>query len=437
MTLYRQKDLDKLMKFFQNEGNSNLTIAINGGWGSGKSYLIDQLIKEINQDKKEIIAIKINLANYSYVNDPLIPFILEVINNKNISKDEKNNNIINNLKKLLPILYIGTSFIYQELTEFIKPITRYIYENKREDELSKSNRIDNNLVTYQSYQTKLGNFVEAIVNLNKRVIIYIDEIERVDPKYTFHVLNLIHQLKKTFIEYITNNKNVNLHMLQFCLVMNRDSLEKQLSHQYGKLHTNENYLAKFIDVEFCLNLEYNFNFEEFLNCDYQKNPNTKIFLETLFNELSIRQKLEFKKLHEKLQNIGQIDKFTNAFFDEAILDHSDMGKRFILWIILTCYIKYKLEINSFILGFSSNIDIKSYLVQIHKKSCKEMLFVDDETIDELLNPLDLVDKLLDASRLEIISNFFKLNGDEIPSNLPENIINLFKIIKEIDFMPDS
>ena len=85
------------------------------------------------------------MANYSYVNDPLIPFILEVIDNKNISIDEKNNDTINNLKKLLPILYIGTSFINQELMEVIKTLTKG--ENKRDDKLSKSDGIANNLAT--------------------------------------------------------------------------------------------------------------------------------------------------------------------------------------------------------------------------------------------------------------------------------------------------
>lgn len=292
MSNARHKEVENIYNIF-NKINHR-TLNINGFWGCGKTYvskLVENKINLIN----EFTVLRINLSDYDYCNDPLIPFLAVILGYINDSDFDPDNKI--KLRKIAAdILNIigGLSYIIDQsgtTNKLFNFITDKIPGNENNSNTYKNN-IECNLSEIKTYKKALYE-LETLINeyckyLNKsKLIVFVDDFDRTNPLFSFRVLNIIYQLKK-------------IAMLQVVTIMNREQFENQLSHIYGYSSHDENYLTKYIDLEImiqnpCHDHESIKDFLQELNIKYDKDA---IFIYDWLAKISVRELIKFGKLYD-------------------------------------------------------------------------------------------------------------------------------------------
>ena len=314
---------ESLYQILTNEKVDKFVMTLNAPWGYGKPHIAAQLIDKMRRSKDSIpvIPIFIDLSDYDYVNDPLIPFIVEILHGINLDKlisPEKKLELIKTIKDVA--LYSAKVLATFEPSGIGTKVIDMLFAAKEGIKDEKTPNTDTLLLEFKSYSElilKLSNEIENLQNLTlisdkdgtvkniRRVVVFVDNFDRVECRFTFKFLNLIDKITA---------KNIS-----FCLLMNKEQLEKNiynnmLSHP---ANNNEHFLNKYVDFEYCLP-HLNDRIDEILPC-----LNIKIFKEFVrmnnkhFEGISIRQIIEIEKLYSDFT-----DKFANApthYNDELLI----------------------------------------------------------------------------------------------------------------------
>ena len=240
---------------------NNKVINLNGNWGAGKTFLANKLSESLSTSHN-YLTIKIELANYEYTQDPLIPFYIAIVEAINNIKDNDSRGID---KKLVFERIARIAMVTASLLNIINPrvgdgIKSLIdFAKNAEIEKTPENIIEENLKNYKSYNMILEDLVDIINDVGVDVIIFIDDFERIDPKFSYRILNSIHQIqnkKNIDTSPVIQNDNQECNTknrLIFCLIMNRQQYETQLENIFGSIYGpcgQEHYLTKFIDLEY-------------------------------------------------------------------------------------------------------------------------------------------------------------------------------------------
>lgn len=202
------------------------SIAIDGEWGSGKSFVISEIEEELK--KENYIVINFNSWETNYYNEPLIPILLSLKNSiyavdSIIQMNDEAKNMFNGL------IYGLNSFAINKIG--------FDYTNITKDDRNEQNR---DFIEIQSLIEKFKlNF--AKITENKKVAIFIDELDRCLPDYSIKVLERIHTLfysvQNTLIVYSIDKEKLNHSIKQI----------------FGDVDCN-GYLRKFIS--FTIQLDY-------------------------------------------------------------------------------------------------------------------------------------------------------------------------------------
>lgn len=202
------------------------SIAIDGEWGSGKSFVISEIEEELK--KENYIIINFNSWETNYYNEPLIPILLSLKNSiygvdSIIQMNDEAKNMFNGL------IYGLNSFAINKIG--------FDYTNITKDDRNEQNR---DFIEIQSLIEKFKlNF--AKITENKKVAIFIDELDRCLPDYSIKVLERIHTLfysvQNTVIVYSIDKEKLNHSIKQI----------------FGDVDCN-GYLRKFIS--FTIQLDY-------------------------------------------------------------------------------------------------------------------------------------------------------------------------------------
>lgn len=230
-------------------------LALDGGWGNGKSYVMGMLENEF-ENRDECIVIYYDAWKNNFYPDPLIAIlycVLDALPKENISN--KYLRLINREAKKL-----ATEKITQHAKDAFDRLIEKLYKMgklsavcafsaeliKNVIKQAKSSILDNKLFgNYISYQSLLN---ESIIALNlltgqddggteRKLIILVDEIDRCLPDDQLVVLERLHHL--------FNAKN--------CVVivaLNKAAICNNFKIQYG--NDGEEYLRKFLRFYFWL-----------------------------------------------------------------------------------------------------------------------------------------------------------------------------------------
>ena len=234
-------------------------LALDGGWGNGKSYVMGMLENEF-ENRDECIVIYYDAWKNNFYPDQLIAIlycVLDALPKENISN--KYLRLINREAKKL-----ATEKITQHAKDAFDRLIEKLYKMgklsavcafsaeliKNVIKQAKSSILDNKLFgNYISYQSLLN---ESIIALNlltgqedggteRKLIILVDEIDRCLPDDQLVVLERLHHL--------FNAKN--------CVVivaLNRAAICNNFKIQYG--NDGEEYLRKFFNYNFILESQW-------------------------------------------------------------------------------------------------------------------------------------------------------------------------------------
>lgn len=198
------KKIYKIIK--ENKFESSFTIGLNGEWGDGKTSVFN-LVKNKLREDNQLVTVDFN---------PWMGFDKKVL-----IKD-----FFNSLSESL-----GSSFS-KELSEY----TNEILDNGEENSFVKiiqsflRNKDESLISIYNDINDKIG-------NLDKKIVVFIDDVDRLDKEEVFEILKLI-------------RKTANFKNTFFVLAYDRNYVNNSIKDQSGS--STIKYLDKIINAEISL-----------------------------------------------------------------------------------------------------------------------------------------------------------------------------------------
>ena len=333
--LSRAEFVNRLVTLTENVSNAktNASFAINGAWGSGKSFVLDMYEERLNEIQFEQTAtdkyfvIRYNCWKYDYYEEPLVAIvaaIIEIINEKTkIWNDEtKKVRFLGVLKTVGATLFSLVNGGIKDKTGIdAKALCETLNTNIKaeEEKVVQSHKYD----VYFSFNQALIRLQQLIAEISeeKTVVFIVDELDRCLPEYSIKVLERLHHLAENLTNILT------------VISIDKIQLEQSISKIFGFKDSGK-YLEKFIQFEIELDNgivsdriiekypEYTNLFDKNL-CMFQ--DSVEEFIQVIFTGIGIRRQ---EHLFKKAKTIHQL------LFTEA-KDYSFMCMELLL-IVLVC-----------------------------------------------------------------------------------------------------
>ncbi len=253
--LSRQPYIDLLKSIIANQCNNpaGYSFAIDGEWGCGKTWILNELEKQLADDgSKKYLIFHYNAWENDFYDEPLVAILSVMIEKLNTVIKQKTlcGSVLDELIKdvsydLLNVISAIGKLVAQ--IEIKKSIKNKICFFKRVKEGRNISSKDIN--KFSSLQNILQVVRENITKLSKKfhIVLVVDELDRCLPEYAIKVLERIHHIcsEMPVIQIIAINKQ-NL----------ADSIAKVFGKDYShdkelSTWTNlfcESYLQKFVDM---------------------------------------------------------------------------------------------------------------------------------------------------------------------------------------------
>lgn len=204
--LNRQEFVNQLVSVIRQlaDNGNGCTFAIDGQWGSGKSYVLDMLEKEINlfQDPNaagdRYIVFRYDCWQYDYYDEPAIAIIAAI-------RDacEKYNQLLPKASPKVKAAFeaakdLGKELVYNVMETKMGWSPESIikrYEEHRDGVIEDTEKAHNYdaFFEFKSILTKTRDQLSKMAK-DKPIIIIVDELDRCIPEYAIKVLERLHHL---------------------------------------------------------------------------------------------------------------------------------------------------------------------------------------------------------------------------------------------------
>lgn len=409
--LNRKQIAENLLQILKNN-NDIRVLAIDSRWGTGKTTFVkmwSQLISENYKEENETMYF--NAWENDFVNEPIVSLLSELEKQMN----EKNSHIKNIFEKgkdkVKPFVQIGGKIGLKYLTKGV--LDNVTWNDLTEEGVQElSNKIGDLIfkeveTAKKSRKALKEDLINFQKNINKKVIVFVDELDRCRPTYAIELLETIKHI-------------FDIDNFIFVVSLDKEQLSQSIKTIYGQGMDSEGYLKRFFDLEY--NLPLNTNLKNYISVQNTKinnyNENNikyfKRFIEEIFNSenYSLRDvNKAFNYIKILLPMIVEFDKKNEEKYYESYL--------IIVSYIYAYFINLKIkhdDILKNIIKFNYEPDIeyiKSNLITFDKERFN-LKFNDfaDIKVKELLE--EVIEKYLlliyDLNIYEANSNIFY--GDE-------------------------
>lgn len=234
------------------DNTSGVAFAIDGVWGSGKSYFLNLYEEELNKitenGKNKYFVIHYNSWQYDYYDEPLMAIvsaIIDIIDKRgetgskaDLKKDARR---LNALKAVgASLLSMAGDAVRQKTGIDVKSafsIARNGWKTNRSI-LKRSHDYDTQFTLKQALQ----NLKELLQDISHEytIVFLVDELDRCLPEYSIKVLERLHHLTR------------NLGGLITVIAVDKTRLQSSIAHLFG-FEDGSQYLKRFIDFEIRLN----------------------------------------------------------------------------------------------------------------------------------------------------------------------------------------
>ena len=377
--------------------DNNFCLAINGAWGSGKSFVLG-LIEEKLSKKEEYIVIKYDAWENTFYSDPLIAILSCVIDGiegklylverreEKIKKAAKAGaNALAKLSSKIAKLKAAIDGIKEIIKSFHNPIdTAVLSDFKSYQRLLKDTKEILNEVTqageYRQRQTKL--------------IILVDEIDRCLPDEQLKILERLHHLFEV--------KNCTV-----IVAMNQSSITATIHTLYGI--SGNDYLRKFFDLTFKLPLSA----EVYLSVRLNELLKMISKIEKLKGDFIGAAKIAYDCLRfgakKPLQgaNNRDLDRYTNSLY--AVIEQfgwDRLNPYYLFFIIIALYIRKFLS--SSFLDYMEICSNQQAVIEQRERENSERLYQIKPFHDYIFEYLGIDDEHFS---FELQNSHKKLRGD--------------------------
>ncbi len=244
--LNREQFVDRLINLMDNLSDNEISVsfAIDGVWGSGKSFVLDMFEDRLSVKHSEdtmherYYIIRYNCWKYDYYDEPLVAMvatILEAIEKNDKILYGKNGARIKGVLKAVgaTILNIACKNINDATGVDLK--SAYEFVKKAVEEGDKDYSSANSYDVYFAFNEALHSLQKILSELSEEytIVFLVDELDRCLPEYAIKVLERLHHL----IEDTKNIINI--------IAVDKGNLQKSVQHLFG-FENPDNYLKKFI-----------------------------------------------------------------------------------------------------------------------------------------------------------------------------------------------
>ncbi len=208
-----------------------LSFAINGKWGSGKTFTIDLVLdslknkeKNVEKENNDKYIIYYNCWEYTFFNEPLISIIETILDNM-----RENSYVSQNGQTLIRILKNSPNILFNLADNFIKNSTG----SQIADVCGTSESIrelGSLKKTIDDFKIEVGNYCKK-----NKLIIIVDEIDRCLPNVAINILERL---------YLLFNNQDNCVLMY---VLDKEKLEYSVRQTFGEKVESDDYLKKFIN----------------------------------------------------------------------------------------------------------------------------------------------------------------------------------------------
>jgi len=242
----------KLMTFAKilSSVSDNLTISIDGRWGSGKTFFVKQfkyLVEHIDDYEDERILKECDKENFRKLKENnLIVYYNSWQNDMHLNPLESlMYNILNEYPKLNDQILNFEKF-KKMFMKFFKDFLLYksngLLDIDNFDELKTYSDLSNSIKTIEEKKEAFNNLVDTLLDEKQRLIIIVDELDRCKPTFAVELL-------ETIKHFYYNDK------ISIIISTNNQQLSNTIKKYYGNDFDGYGYLDKFYDFIITLETE--------------------------------------------------------------------------------------------------------------------------------------------------------------------------------------
>lgn len=297
---------------------SSCTFALNGPWGSGKSFILNILEQQLReyQDGRKFIVFHYNCWQYDYYDEPLIAIVSAMLDDI----DEYAHLFPQKIREVTGqglavakqvLQKVALSFLENKIGIDFSDLPEII-ENVQ-DETSSAFEEEHGYDNYYAFHKKMEQAREELSRIaeNQTLVIVVDELDRCLPNYAIKTLERLHHL------FARLNNTVVL------MALDKRQLENTIRQIFGENVNCDAYLKKFIDFELKIDIGVvNRSFLEkfgdyialFDESALEPWVDLNDFIAALFSQIEIRRQ---EQLVKKIQMIHRL-----LFSDQPKKDYS-------------------------------------------------------------------------------------------------------------------
>ena len=331
--LNRDSDVERIQSIIQivSERKGNTSFAINGDWGSGKSFVLNMMEESLELIQNEETATNRYLVfhydswKYDYYEEPILAIVasmLDTLDEKVSILGKKQKAIaIAGLKKVGGILLnIANTVVEAKTGVNIKGI----YDDSKElvKEAEGSTESKHQFDTYFAFNKTLNGLRNTIQELSETytILFIVDELDRCLPSYAIKVLERLHHITTDLPNTVT------------IIATDKERLGKIIETTIGVQDINA-YLKKFIKFEVSLGVG-------------DTNDEIEAKFQPFFSRFEGQDKAEaMEYVHAILQNVDirsithmiDLAELANSILTDCKLDYSVMCMEVLILVLKSAY----------------------------------------------------------------------------------------------------
>ena len=246
--------------------NGSVVLSIDASWGNGKTTFIKMWKQKIDNEAK-YKAIYFNAWENDDCEDPLLALINEIT--ELLKTKEENSKIIDGIKKYgKPLLKKAIPTMLKIATSGAIDFSEVGLQGEKKYLVDLAGQLGE-FDAYNEQKASRENFKKMLSELqakeNRKIIFFIDELDRCRPTFAVETLEKIKHL-------------FNIDNFIFILSLDRRQLSCSVRTLYGQEIDAIGYLRRFIDIEFMLPEPNRMDYTDLLIDKYHfKNKNSRYF----------------------------------------------------------------------------------------------------------------------------------------------------------------
>jgi len=245
--LNRREIVEQILDLLKilSEVQSSCTFALNGKWGSGKTFLLNMLEPQLRdyQAGERFMVFHYNCWQYDYYDEPLIAIVSAMLDNideyihffSGEVREKIKLGFVNTAKQV--IKKVAYSFVESKIgigADDLSDLAEKIQETTSQD-VEEQHEYDK----YYAFHKVIGEAREELSKLaeDQTLVIVVDELDRCLPDYAIKTLERLHHL------FAGLNNTV------IIMALDKDQLKHTIETIFGTGTDCNAYLQKFIDFE--------------------------------------------------------------------------------------------------------------------------------------------------------------------------------------------